>query len=138
LILLGGGTALIDQSAKLIVLRSLVGAGGVAESRHGFLQLVINQRPLFARAGTGLALVALWVLAAGCVVAALAVDGRLGSHALVGVGFAVGLGGAAGNLCDRLTRGAVVDFVSIGRWPAFNLADVAIVAGVAVAVGSFV
>lgn len=40
------------------------------------------------------------------------------------------LGGALGNLLDRLTRGEVVDFVSLPAWPAFNLADVAITTGV--------
>lgn len=40
------------------------------------------------------------------------------------------LGGALGNLLDRLTRGEVVDFVSLPAWPAFNLADVSITAGV--------
>lgn len=40
------------------------------------------------------------------------------------------LGGALGNLADRLTSGSVVDFVDIGFWPIFNLADVAIVVGV--------
>jgi signal peptidase II len=30
---------------------------------------------------------------------------------------------------DRLMRGAVVDFVAIGPWPVFNLADAALVAG---------
>ncbi len=46
---------------------------------------------------------------------------------------AVGLvaGGALGNLADRLRAGAVTDYVEIGSWPPFNLADVAIVAGVA-------
>jgi signal peptidase II len=45
---------------------------------------------------------------------------------------AVGLlvGGALGNLADRMRDGAVVDFVDFPLWPAFNLADVAIVAGV--------
>jgi signal peptidase II len=38
-------------------------------------------------------------------------------------------GGAAGNVIDRLRRGAVVDFVAIGPWPVFNLADAALVAG---------
>ncbi|RME99682.1 MAG: signal peptidase II [Chloroflexi bacterium] len=42
------------------------------------------------------------------------------------------LGGALGNLTDRLVRGSVVDFVDIGFWPIFNLADVAIVVGVAI------
>lgn len=40
------------------------------------------------------------------------------------------LGGALGNLFDRVTRGEVVDFVSLPAWPAFNLADVAITFGV--------
>ena len=45
------------------------------------------------------------------------------------IGLALALGGAAGNLCDRLLRGAVIDFIAIGRWPAFNLADSALLAG---------
>ncbi|HAP32576.1 MAG TPA: signal peptidase II [Firmicutes bacterium] len=45
-------------------------------------------------------------------------------------GLAVMLGGAAGNLFDRLQTGYVVDFIDLRFWPVFNLADVAIVAGV--------
>ena len=41
------------------------------------------------------------------------------------------LGGAAGNLFDRAREGAVIDFIDPVAWPAFNLADVAIVLGVA-------
>ena len=44
------------------------------------------------------------------------------------------LGGAVGNLYDRVTLGYVVDFVDVSlhfsRWPAFNVADAAIVVGV--------
>jgi signal peptidase II len=40
-------------------------------------------------------------------------------------------GGAAGNLIDRTVEGSVTDFIDLPAWPAFNLADVAIVAGVA-------
>jgi signal peptidase II len=40
------------------------------------------------------------------------------------------LGGAAGNLIDRLDRGYVTDFVDLPLWPAFNLADVCITVGV--------
>jgi signal peptidase II len=40
------------------------------------------------------------------------------------------VGGAAGNLLDRLASGAVTDFLKIPLWPAFNLADVAITVGV--------
>jgi signal peptidase II len=40
------------------------------------------------------------------------------------------LGGTIGNLIDRLRFGGVTDFISIGWWPAFNLADSAVVIGV--------
>ena len=51
-------------------------------------------------------------------------------HVLLGVI----LGGALGNLTDRLRLGYVVDFVSVGigdlRWPAFNVADPSVVIGI--------
>ena len=40
------------------------------------------------------------------------------------------LGGALGNIVDRIRDGAVTDFLKIPAWPAFNLADVAITVGV--------
>lgn len=40
------------------------------------------------------------------------------------------LGGAAANLADRAREGAVIDFIDPVAWPAFNVADIAIVAGV--------
>jgi signal peptidase II len=40
------------------------------------------------------------------------------------------LGGAAGNLIDRLDRGYVTDFIDLPAWPAFNLADMSITFGV--------
>jgi signal peptidase II len=53
---------------------------------------------------------------------------------LARAGLALILGGAAGNLIDRVTTGAVVDFVDVvfGSWHfwAFNVADTAITAGV--------
>jgi signal peptidase II len=39
-------------------------------------------------------------------------------------------GGAVGNLIDRLRFGYVIDFVAIGPWPNFNVADAAICVGV--------
>ncbi|MBI1956065.1 MAG: signal peptidase II [Acidobacteria bacterium] len=55
------------------------------------------------------------------------------SPAYSAAGLALILGGAAGNLVDRVARGKVVDFLDfyIGsyHWPAFNLADSAIVIG---------
>ena len=50
--------------------------------------------------------------------------------------FGLILGGAVGNLIDRVRVGAVVDFIDIGvgglRWPAFNVADSAITIGVVI------
>jgi signal peptidase II len=40
------------------------------------------------------------------------------------------LGGAVGNLVDRIAEGAVTDFLKIPKWPAFNVADIAITFGV--------
>ena len=37
------------------------------------------------------------------------------------------LGGALGNLTDRIFRGYVIDWISIKYWPTFNLADTAVV-----------
>ncbi|MBI2166382.1 MAG: signal peptidase II [Chloroflexi bacterium] len=42
------------------------------------------------------------------------------------------LAGAIGNLKDRLTLGYVVDFIDLGWWPVFNVADSAIVVGMVV------
>ena len=61
-----------------------------------------------------------------------------GEQRLVAVALALVLGGAAGNLWDRVTLGYVVDFVQLHipgsglpPWPAFNVADSAICIGVA-------
>ncbi len=40
------------------------------------------------------------------------------------------IGGALGNLADRVRDGAVTDFIDLPLWPTFNLADIAIVLGV--------
>ena len=42
------------------------------------------------------------------------------------------LGGALGNVIDRIRDGAVTDFIKLPGWPAFNVADIAITAGVIV------
>lgn len=42
------------------------------------------------------------------------------------------LGGAVGNLIDRLTIGQVTDFISVGTFPVFNIADASISIGVAI------
>jgi signal peptidase II len=55
------------------------------------------------------------------------------AHIATGIGLSLIMGGALGNLWDRLARGRVVDFllfyIQHYQWPVFNLADSAIVIG---------
>ena len=51
-------------------------------------------------------------------------------HGLLRVALGLQLGGAAGNLLDRLRTGQVTDFINFRHWPAFNVADSCISVGV--------
>ena len=79
------------------------------------------------------------IVALAVVVAILRTARRLGSSAWA-VCLGLILGGALGNLVDRLfrapgpLRGAVVDWIDLRVWPVFNLADSALVVGVCLAV----
>ena len=44
------------------------------------------------------------------------------------------VGGALGNLIDRIARGSVIDFIKLPHWPAFNIADTCITIGVIILV----
>ncbi len=82
------------------------------------------------------ALVAFTILALGAVLLYLRLVPRAERRLLGAVGLL--LGGAAGNLLDRVAAGAVTDFLdfSIGghHWPAFNVADSAITVGIGILV----
>jgi signal peptidase II len=123
----------LDQLSKWLVVRQL-GGGRPLHLLGSFVQLryttnsggafsLLTGAPLF------FALTAM-VIAGGIVYAARRAEGG----ALL---FALGLllGGAVGNLLDRLLRGGVplhgevVDFVKVGPWPVFNLADSCITIG---------
>ena len=52
------------------------------------------------------------------------------NQVLVRVALGLMLGGAVGNLIDRIRLGEVIDFIDVGAWPVFNLADSAVVVGV--------
>lgn len=75
--------------------------------------------------------------AAGLIVVALLAVLRGVRSRPMAVALGLVLGGALGNLADRVLRGhhgAVVDFVALHFWPTFNVADSCIVVGVALAV----
>ncbi|MGH3964516.1 MAG: signal peptidase II [Pseudonocardiaceae bacterium] len=129
---------LLDVLSKIIVVATLEGNRPV-ELLGGGLYLVVYRNPgaAFSMA-TGLTWL-LSLIALGVVVVIVRLAPRLRS---TGWAFGLGLvlGGALGNLADRLLRtpgplrGHVVDFLSLlapdgSVWPVFNLADSAIVCG---------
>ena len=57
-------------------------------------------------------------------------------HPVLPVALGLVLGGSLGNLLDRVRLGYVTDFLDFRFWPAFNLADVFIVVGVAILFGA--
>lgn len=120
-----GLIVLADQASKWLVRREA--ADLPLDLGWGFgLRLVSNPGVSFGRFtdSSDVVLVAVAVLVA---VLALAI---LFGPERYRLGLGVLLGGAAGNLIDRVRFGAVVDFVDVPWWPTFNVADAAIVAGV--------
>ena len=85
--------------------------------------------------GLGGAFVPLLAVGATVLVVVLVLRGDLVRRPLLAVAAGLVLGGAFGNLADRLfrapglLRGALVDFVDLRWWPVFNLADSAITCG---------
>jgi signal peptidase II len=80
---------------------------------------------LFADGG-----VVLVVVGAAAVTALLIFFAKHSRRPLVWLPTGLLLGGAAGNLIDRLHQGYVTDFIALPLWPAFNLADSCITIGV--------
>jgi len=72
------------------------------------------------------------VVIALAVAALLAYFARHAGRRLMWLPTGMLLGGALGNVIDRVREGAVVDFVKLPYWPAFNAADVSITFGVIV------
>jgi signal peptidase II len=132
---------ILDQLSKVWVLKAFDLAGQGAVKIAPFVDLVLTwntgisygwfqqegplgQSALLALKAVAVALLWIWLARA--------------SSRLSGLALGLIIGGAIGNAIDRLTYGAVADFVLLhaeigGRrfdWYVFNLADVAIVAGV--------
>ena len=78
---------------------------------------------------------AVFTVLAAAIVIALLIWLRRAHNAVIRLALGLIIGGAIGNVVDRLSRGAVVDFLDfhIGNWHwfAFNIADAAICLGVA-------
>jgi signal peptidase II len=98
------------------------------------LTLTFNKGIAFSQATGSTSLVTVVALV---VLAALIVFARRSSGTYTAVVLGLAIGGALGNLADRLIRhnaGAVIDFIDLRWWPVFNLSDAAISIGVVLAV----
>ncbi len=118
----------LDQATKALV-RGTIARGDEHEILPGVT--LVNTRNRGVAFGLfqdgGALLIAVAVIAIVGIVAFFAFNaGRPG----VWIPMGLLLGGAAGNLIYRVRDGAVTDFIDLPLWPAFNFADVAIVAGV--------
>ena len=128
----------LDQVSKGWVLSSLMQPPRVIEVTSFFnFVLVWNRGISFGLLGSG-SMTQAWILAAfGTIVAGglLVWLHRAALPRLPSLGVGLIVGGALGNVVDRLRFGAVVDFLDLHaggwHWPAFNVADSAITVGVA-------
>jgi signal peptidase II len=127
LMLAAAGVVLaLDQVSKMLIL-------GRFRARHlqplrwgPRIRAIAHTAPVPGLSVRGL--ITLWLCAAiGTMIGVYLTPPFQGDAAQVGLGAA--LGGAAGNLLDRVRRGAVIDFIDLHVWPVFNIADVAIVLG---------
>ncbi len=96
------------------------------------IQCVTNLKDTYRRDGARAVLVLVW-LAALISAILLHRSGAWFQSQPARFGLGLAFGGAAGNLLDILRRRYIVDFIDLKWWPVFNLADVAIVAGLVMA-----
>ncbi len=119
---------LADQFTKYLA-RAFLNYGE-SFPRYGFFRITHTQNTgsafgLFPDQNTALILVAFL----GITILALLYRNLRPTTNLLRLSLGLQMGGAAGNLLDRLLQGHVTDFVDIGPWPVFNVADSSIVIG---------
>jgi signal peptidase II len=126
---------LIDQLTKIAIERAF--DYGDVRPVTGFFNLVLTYNKgaafSFLASASGWQKHFLTVIGIGASLFILYLLARHGSQKLFSLALAMILGGAIGNVIDRLAYGHVVDFLDfhVGgwHWPAFNMADSAIVGG---------
>ena len=133
---IAGVVVLIDQVTKVLAVANLENARPI-ELVGDTVRLVLLRNPGAAFSMGTESTVVLSVVATVVVLGLLWFSRRV--HSIWWAwGLGLILGGAAGNLVDRYVRapgilqGHVVDFMSVGWWPVFNVADSCLVAGVIV------
>jgi signal peptidase II len=120
----------LDQVTKALV-RSNVELGDSDGVLPGVqLVHVRNEGVAFSRFSGGGTIVA--VIVGAALLALIAYFATHMDKPLVWLPTGMLLGGALGNIIDRIADGAVTDFIKLPAWPAFNVADVSITFGVLV------
>ena len=120
----------LDQGTKALV-RSSVAVGDSDGVFPGVeIVHVRNEGVAFSRFSGGGTVVA--VIVGAALLALLAYFVTHLDKPLVWLPTGMLLGGALGNVIDRIRDGAVTDFIKLPGWPAFNVADIAITCGVLV------
>ena len=120
-----------DQITKVILRETLdVGDHSVVTSFFRFSN-VLNDGGAFGLFGGANVVLALSALVATVVIGLYYLFPPV-DHWATRLGLALILGGAVGNLLDRIYQGSVTDFVNFSHFPAFNVADAGINIGVAV------
>jgi signal peptidase II len=125
--LLAGCVLLVDQLTKLFVYWRLVEGRSVSLGWVR-IRLVLSAGGSRLFAGDRRAMLLVWGSAVASIVFVMW-HGHFFEHPAAQAGLSAAMGGATSNLYDRLRRGAVIDFLDLGWWPVFNLADVAITLG---------
>ena len=119
----------LDQLSKYLVRANMVLGQSVPE--HGFFRFNYgtNTGGVFGLFANQTFLITVAAVIA-VVVIVLYSHHKMAQSMLVKVSLGMILGGSIGNLIDRIRFGAVTDFIDVGAWPVFNLADSAIDVGV--------
>ncbi len=121
---------LVDQGLKTLVERSMrLGESVLVIQDFLYLTYIKNSGGAFGILGGQGTVLLLGSVVAVAFVLWMLLAGTPTRLTVTGCGLV--LGGAAGNLLDRLTEGEVTDYVHFTFWYVFNAADAAIVAGVA-------
>ena len=119
----------VDQITKSVVLEVLTGRTPVDLFWTLRLRLSFNSGAAF---GLGRGITPFLTVAAVVLLLVLLGVSRAASTRTARVALGLVIGGAMGNLADRLFRdhgGAVVDFIDFQWWPVFNVADIGITVG---------
>ena len=130
-LLCAAAVVIVDQWTKRQVL-SHAGVRTFARQPLGRIRLLESSRRRYSDSAGRAVLVVIWIAALAAAVA-LNVSGSWFENRAGRLGLACAFGGATGNLVDILRCRRVIDFIDLGWWPVFNLADVAIVGGLVVA-----